>query len=255
MATSPPSPKDHHFRQPSDLSGRCAVPDCGGYMVEHLAPLKPAQPAPTGNGPEVLPVVLERLQRRAEHGRKKYGTPLRAFNGRDALQDAIDEADDQQAYLTQLQMQWPALEAKVRHDALEEALQLVEVALQEEGADPATELGRTVAAVNGALRRLHADLRGLQGKPPAAPEPVQPRARGRKQAGRKQHRWDPRERGVDGRPEQTEKYWKCKDCPLERHVERGPQWGHVQVLRLNGREVARGPQVRVPPCPGQRVGT
>lgn len=210
----------------------------------------PAQPAPTGNGPEVLPVVLERLQRRAEHGRKKYGT----FNGRDALQDAIDEADDQQAYLTQLQMQWPALEARVRHDALEEALQLVEVQLLSDAGETSTELGRLTGAVNAALRRVYAGLRGLQGKPPSAPEPVQLQARGRKQAGRKQHRWSPQERGVDGRPEQTEKYWKCKDCPLERHVERGPQWGHVQVLRLNGREVARGPQVRVPPCPGQRGG-
>lgn len=195
------------------------------------------QPAPTGDGPEVLPVVIERLKGRSEKGRRKYGTPLRAHNGRDALQDAIDEVDDQQAYLTQLQMQWPALEARVRHDALEEALQLVEVALQEEGADPATELGRTVAAVNGALRRLHADLRGLQGKPPAAPEPLKPK-------GRKPHRWEPR--GVSG-----VEWWVCKDCPLERHRERGPQHGKHFVYRIGARVLASGLEAlcRAPTCP------
>jgi hypothetical protein len=72
------------------------------------------QPAPTGNGSEVLPVVLRDLTERQEHGRRKYGTPLRAHNGRSAIQDALEEAYDQVMYLAQLRMEWPERVARPR---------------------------------------------------------------------------------------------------------------------------------------------
>jgi hypothetical protein len=255
MATSIPSPKDHLFRQPSDFSGRCAVPDCGGYLVEHLRPLTPAaQPAPTGNGPEVLPVVLRDLTERQEHGRKKYGTVLRAHNGRAAIQDALEEAYDQVMYLAQLRMEWPELVAQARHDALEEVLQLLEVQLLSDAEETSTELGRLTGAVNGALRRVYAAIRGLQGKPPPEPEVVQtgPR-RGKPRLMRKPHRW--RVAGTVQAPPpsgETSTFWRCADCPVERTVQKGPRGGAVHVFfTAAGEELARGALhlVRVPLCP------
>lgn len=82
------------------------------------------QPTPTGDGPEVWPPLIDSLQEqiprlsptdariamaivadcraRDRLGRERYGTPLRAHNGRDALVDAYQEALDLLAYLGQL---------------------------------------------------------------------------------------------------------------------------------------------------------
>jgi hypothetical protein len=78
------------------------------------SPATTPEPAPTGDGEEVLPVVLEAARRagvgvelsadleaRAAFGEAKYGTPLRAWNGRDAAVDAYQEALDLVMYLTQ----------------------------------------------------------------------------------------------------------------------------------------------------------
>ena len=59
------------------------------------------QPPPEGEGVRVLDLVLQDLQDRAEAGRAKYGTYLRAHNGRDALMDAYQEALDLCMYLRQ----------------------------------------------------------------------------------------------------------------------------------------------------------
>lgn len=66
--------------------------------------------------------------------------------------------------------------------------------------------------------------------------------------GRKQHRWEAREKRVEGRPEL---WWSCRNCPLERHWERGPLGGAVVVFRADGVELARGPltSTAVPSCP------
>jgi len=61
----------------------------------------PKQPPPTGNGTEILPLVLADLQARSNRGMETYGTRLRANNGRDALWDAYEEALDQACYLRQ----------------------------------------------------------------------------------------------------------------------------------------------------------
>lgn len=51
---------------------------------------------------KVLDVVVKELTQRAEFGKKKYGTYLYTDNGRDALQDAIEEAMDLVMYLVQV---------------------------------------------------------------------------------------------------------------------------------------------------------
>jgi hypothetical protein len=59
------------------------------------------EPDPIGNGEIILPLVIADLSDRAEVGEKKYGTKLRANNGRDALMDAYQEAADLLMYLRQ----------------------------------------------------------------------------------------------------------------------------------------------------------
>ena len=50
---------------------------------------------------EVLPLVLADLEQRVAKGAAEYGEPLTTHNGRDALQDAYEEALDQALYLRQ----------------------------------------------------------------------------------------------------------------------------------------------------------
>lgn len=59
------------------------------------------QPMPTGEGEDILTLVLNDLKDRSDEGLKKYGTRLRANNGRDALMDAYQEALDMCQYLRQ----------------------------------------------------------------------------------------------------------------------------------------------------------
>lgn len=78
------------------------------------------QPPPRTGQEEVLPVALrsldwsgsvygrrlkKSLRERADAGEKKYGTRLMTFNGRDAITDAFQEAQDALMYLTQAQME------------------------------------------------------------------------------------------------------------------------------------------------------
>lgn len=59
------------------------------------------QPLPHGTGPTIGPLVKADIDRRTDVGIKKYGEPLRANNGRDALVDAYEEAIDLVMYLRQ----------------------------------------------------------------------------------------------------------------------------------------------------------
>lgn len=59
------------------------------------------EPTPTGDGEVILDLVTQDQRDRAEVGKKKYGTYLRAYNGRDALMDAYQEALDLCMYLRQ----------------------------------------------------------------------------------------------------------------------------------------------------------
>ncbi len=61
------------------------------------------EPAPLPN--DSIPIwelVIEDMRQRDNIGRAKYGTPLQAHNGRNALFDAYQEALDLVVYLRQL---------------------------------------------------------------------------------------------------------------------------------------------------------
>lgn len=57
-------------------------------------------PVPNGSVPIHLKVMAD-LDERMKFGTRKYGTPLQAHNGRDALLDAYEEALDLCVYLKQ----------------------------------------------------------------------------------------------------------------------------------------------------------
>lgn len=60
------------------------------------------QPAPVRNkGRAIWPLVINDMIERDSVGRERYGTPLQANNGRDALVDAYQEALDLAVYLRQ----------------------------------------------------------------------------------------------------------------------------------------------------------
>jgi hypothetical protein len=59
------------------------------------------EPAPMGDGQMILELVRKDFEDRAAAGKLKYGTELRAYNGRDALMDAYQEAVDLCMYLRQ----------------------------------------------------------------------------------------------------------------------------------------------------------
>lgn len=60
------------------------------------------QPKPKkSKHPAVWGLVLEDMVNRNKLGVKRYKTPLRAFNGRDSLQDLYEELLDACAYIRQ----------------------------------------------------------------------------------------------------------------------------------------------------------
>lgn len=60
------------------------------------------QPMPIPNdGPSMHDLLIAEVMKRKELGLNRYGTVLQAGNGRDALQDALDEAIDLCVYLMQ----------------------------------------------------------------------------------------------------------------------------------------------------------
>ena len=58
------------------------------------------EPRPVSSRP-IWELVVEDMRARDELGRRRYGVPLQAGNGRDALRDAYEEALDLVAYLRQ----------------------------------------------------------------------------------------------------------------------------------------------------------
>lgn len=61
------------------------------------------QPLPKPvDGPIMHEVVISALEERLAIGIRRYGQPLRAFNGRDAAQDAFEEVLDLSVYLAQV---------------------------------------------------------------------------------------------------------------------------------------------------------
>lgn len=58
--------------------------------------------------------VLEMFRARRQLGIERYGTPLQAHNGRDALRDIAEETLDRIAYLQQLATEYPDLADRAR---------------------------------------------------------------------------------------------------------------------------------------------
>ena len=74
-----------------------------------MTPAQDLQPDPKKNdGAAIWNLGIADMRARDDFGRMKYGTPLQANNGRDALLDAYQEALDLVAYLRQ------AIEEKLR---------------------------------------------------------------------------------------------------------------------------------------------
>ena len=59
------------------------------------------EPMPKGEGREIFPLLVADIQERMEYGIRTYGESLRAYNGRDALVDAYQEALDLAVFLRQ----------------------------------------------------------------------------------------------------------------------------------------------------------
>lgn len=59
------------------------------------------QPPPTGDGKPIWDLVVNDMRERDNLGRTRYNTPLRAWNGRDALVDAYQEVLDLAVYMRQ----------------------------------------------------------------------------------------------------------------------------------------------------------
>lgn len=59
------------------------------------------QTKPQGSGEPITDLLIKDLLERKEFGTRKYGEPLKAFNGRDPLVDAYQELIDLLVYLRQ----------------------------------------------------------------------------------------------------------------------------------------------------------
>ena len=68
-------------------------------MIKHGANIR--EPMPIKGKTDIIDLVKNDLDLRKAEGVKKYGRPLEAFNERDALWDAYQEALDLAAYLRQ----------------------------------------------------------------------------------------------------------------------------------------------------------
>lgn len=71
------------------------------------------QPLPVGGQQSVQDALIADIQARRDIGIKRYGSALMTQNGRDAVQDALEEAVDLAVYLKQVQ-----LETAERREAL-----------------------------------------------------------------------------------------------------------------------------------------
>lgn len=91
------------------------------------------QPTPHGKGPDIAPLVCADIMARSAVGEKKYGEPLKAFNGRDPLVDLYQELLDGAQYIRQ------AIEERKKAPALpREALRYLEAATEPLTLEPGT---------------------------------------------------------------------------------------------------------------------
>jgi hypothetical protein len=82
-----------------DFEPFISVEDAHECKAKHAATSK--QSAPKGSGSPILGMVLADLTNRALEGKEKYGEPLKAHNGRNALWDLYQELLDAAMYIRQ----------------------------------------------------------------------------------------------------------------------------------------------------------
>lgn len=89
-------------------------PECAILHLKTICPMcdkskdRPEdQPMPTVSekSRDVQGSLIEMVRERRQLGIQRYGSPLMTHNGRNALQDALEEAVDLSAYLMQLRME------------------------------------------------------------------------------------------------------------------------------------------------------
>lgn len=104
-------PESHNFHSdPPGESSPCVLTEHdppyrhedarGRWFEVHRQPRDQPLPVPNGE-PAIWDLVIADMRERDRVGRERYGTPLQAFNGRDALVDAYEEALDKAVYLRQ----------------------------------------------------------------------------------------------------------------------------------------------------------
>jgi hypothetical protein len=97
--TPPSSPPDAGASGKEVCMSWCGSAECYAPRFCKHAPTE--QPEPTGSGQPITELVIRDLHERSRVGTLRYGTPLRAHNGRDPLRDAYEEALDLCQYLRQ----------------------------------------------------------------------------------------------------------------------------------------------------------
>ena len=76
-------------------------PRLEAYVSDRVNPVAP-QPDPKGGRGDIWNLVIQDMIARKAQGIERYGTPLKADNGRDALVDLYQELLDACAYVRQL---------------------------------------------------------------------------------------------------------------------------------------------------------
>lgn len=81
-----------------------------------------AQPDVTPENPAVIDILIEELLGRKQLGMERYGVPLYPFNGRDMLQESLEEALDHVVYTRAAMLERAAMQDKIYalQDQLEE---------------------------------------------------------------------------------------------------------------------------------------
>lgn len=96
-----------HYGKPTclysgEVCSHCANPSTDEIDISTIGECNKPQPMSIKNNlPAIWDLVKEDIEERDKIGEKKYNTRLQAFNGRDALVDAYQEALDLVVYLRQ----------------------------------------------------------------------------------------------------------------------------------------------------------
>lgn len=99
----------------------------------------PTQPPPIKNEKqEIWPLVIKDMEERHEFGKKKYGTGLQPFNGRNSLLDVYEECLDLLVYFRQKLEEQKEIEdelEKISKGSSEDAYKVYQLLLKIKGGD------------------------------------------------------------------------------------------------------------------------